>query len=30
MNTDKFFAGFYPGLGSALSIAGVRYFISLD
>ena len=22
----EFFAGFYPGLGSALSIAGVRYF----
>ena len=24
----EFFAGFYPGLGTALSIAGVRYFIS--
>ena len=25
---QEFFAGFYPGLGLALSIAGVRYFIS--
>ena len=24
----EFFAGFYPGLGTALSIAGIRYFIS--
>jgi len=24
----EFFAGFYPGLGAALSIAGLRYFIS--
>ncbi|MBQ9439556.1 MAG: hypothetical protein IJU35_03050 [Paludibacteraceae bacterium] len=24
----EFFAGFYPGLGTALTIAGVRYFIS--
>ncbi len=24
----EFFAGFYPGLGAALSIAGIRYFIS--
>ncbi len=24
----EFFAGFYPGLGTALSIAGVRYFVS--
>ena len=24
----EFFAGFYPGLGMALSIAGIRYFIS--
>ena len=24
----EFFAGFYPGLGFALSLAGVRYFIS--
>lgn len=24
----EFFAGFYPGLGLALSIAGVRYFVS--
>ena len=24
----EFFAGFYPGLGTALSIAGVRYFAS--
>lgn len=25
---DEFFAGFYPGLGTALSIAGIRYFVS--
>lgn len=25
---QEFFAGFYPGLGTALSIAGVRYFVS--
>ena len=25
---SEFFAGFYPGLGLALSIAGIRYFIS--
>lgn len=25
---EEFFAGFYPGLGSALSIAGVRYLVS--
>lgn len=24
----EFFAGFYPGLGTALSIAGVRYLVS--
>ena len=24
----EFFAGFYPGLGTALTIAGIRYFIS--
>ena len=24
----EFFAGFYPGLGAALAIAGIRYFIS--
>ena len=24
----EFFAGFYPGLGSALAVAGVRYFVS--
>ena len=24
----EFFAGFYPGLGVALSIAGIRYFVS--
>ena len=24
----EFFAGFYPGLGTALSIAGIRFFIS--
>ena len=24
----EFFAGFYPGLGTALSIAGVRFFVS--
>lgn len=24
----EFFAGFYPGLGFALSLAGVRYFVS--
>ena len=24
----EFFAGFYPGLGLALTIAGIRYFIS--
>lgn len=24
----EFFAGFYPGLGTALAIAGIRYFIS--
>ncbi|MBQ7209725.1 MAG: hypothetical protein IJS05_02370 [Paludibacteraceae bacterium] len=24
----EFFAGFYPGLGTALSIAGIRYFYS--
>lgn len=24
----EFFAGFYPGLGTALSIAGIRYLIS--
>ncbi len=24
----EFFAGFYPGLGIALTIAGIRYFIS--
>ncbi len=23
-----FFAGFYPGLGTALTIAGIRYFVS--
>ena len=25
---QEFFAGFYPGLGVALSIAGIRYFVS--
>mgnify|MGYP003301074863 CR=1 FL=1 len=25
---SEFFAGFYPGLGTALSIAGIRYFVS--
>ena len=25
---EEFFAGFYPGLGLALSIAGVRYLVS--
>lgn len=25
---DEFYASFYPGLGIALSIAGVRYFVS--
>lgn len=24
----EFFAGFYPGLGAALAIAGLRYFVS--
>ena len=24
----EFFAGFYPGLGTALMIAGIRYFVS--
>ncbi|MBR1928296.1 MAG: hypothetical protein IJ834_00940 [Paludibacteraceae bacterium] len=24
----EFFAGFYPGLGAALTIAGIRYFVS--
>lgn len=24
----EFFAGFYPGLGSALAISGIRYFLS--
>lgn len=24
----EFFAGFYPGLGTALTIAGIRYFVS--
>ena len=24
----EFFAGFYPGLGTALSIAGIRYLVS--
>ena len=24
----EFFAGFYPGLGTALAIAGLRYFVS--
>ena len=24
----EFFAGFYPGLGTALAIAGIRYFVS--
>lgn len=25
---SEFFAGFYPGLGTALSIAGIRYLVS--
>lgn len=25
---SEFFAGFYPGLGAALAIAGLRYFVS--
>ena len=25
---QEFFAGFYPGLGAALIIAGIRYFVS--
>lgn len=25
---QEFFAGFYPGLGTALAISGIRYFIS--